>query len=369
MQHFGALTKFVVKDAALQIRVMFKNQFDIADGLLGFAAFITFQHGAPHDIIPGGCAALASVLHGLQFSSLLAGLRLLYGLVVHGEVTHGLIAGPFVYGSVRRQIIVLSAEKVQAHKVKSVYQPPGAGVCRVVTVQKLPVIIKHCAARCTAACVGISLVSGVAGNVNGGQKLCDGGGYIVGAAERAHNTVFCCRVALPRYKVLDARQNAGNLWPFSGIVPVVERTENIIRRGWCGIAAVKDGVNIAAMRGPVHEAGCFKGGWVCPFHPDARGNTAGHGFIFIGGYSAVKRNNDAQARIIGTVLGGGIDRIGTAQSVDFLQQRLGLPRRDAVKVKCHQIAASYGSGLAPRPVKGAAHKAAHILERILLGLF
>ena len=90
--------------------------------------------------------------------------------------------------------------------------------------------------------------------------------------------------------------------------------------------------------------------------------------VLIGGHSAVKRNNDAQARIIGAVLGGGVYRIGTAQSVDFLQQRLGLPRRDAVKVKCHQIAARDGSGLAPRSVKGAAHKAAHILERVLLGL-
>ena len=133
---------------------------------------------------------MASVLHGLQFSGLFAGLRLLYGLVVHGEVTHSFIAGPFVYGSVRRQIIVLSAEKVQAHEIKGVYQPPGAWVCCVVTVQKFPIIVKHCAARCTAACVGISLVSGVAGSVNGGQKLCDGGGYIVGAAECAHNAVF-----------------------------------------------------------------------------------------------------------------------------------------------------------------------------------
>ena len=173
---------------------------------------------------------------------------------------------------------------------------------------------------------------------------------------------MCCR------KALDARQNAGDLRPFSGIVPVVESAENIIRRGRCGIAAVKDRGNIAAMRGPVHEAGCLKGGRVCPFHPDARGNTAGHGFIFIGGYSAVKRNNDAQARIVRTVFDGGINRIGTAQSVDFLQQGIGLPRRDVVKVKRHQIAASHGSGLAPRPVKGAAHKAAHILERVLLGL-
>lgn len=144
----------------------------------------------PLDIIPGGCAALASVLHGLQFSGLLAGLRLFYGLIVHGEVTHSLIAGSFVCGGVRRQIVILSAEKMQAHEIKGVYQPPGAGVCRVVTVQKLPVIVKHGTARCTAAGIGVSLVSGIAGSVHRGQELCDCGGYIVGAAECAHNAVF-----------------------------------------------------------------------------------------------------------------------------------------------------------------------------------
>ena len=175
---------------AVQVLVVFKNQLDIADCLFGLAAFITFQHGAPHDIIPGGYDALASVLHGQQFSGLLAGLCLLYGIIVHGEFAHSLIAGLFVYGSVRRHIVILRAEKVQAHEIKGVYQPPGAWVCCVVTVQKFPIIVKHCAACGATAGIGVSPVSGIAGSVHRGQKLCDCGGYIVGAAECAHNAVF-----------------------------------------------------------------------------------------------------------------------------------------------------------------------------------
>ena len=69
------------------------------------------------------------------------------------------------------------------------------------------------------------------------------------------------------------------------------------------------------------------------------------------------------------MLTGGIDAIAAAQGLHPAQDILRAPGGDVVQVQGDDITPGHIVGLAPGPGQCAGHKAAHILEVILLGLF
>ena len=69
------------------------------------------------------------------------------------------------------------------------------------------------------------------------------------------------------------------------------------------------------------------------------------------------------------MLTGGIDAIAAAQGLHPAQDILRAPGGDVVQVQGDDITPGHIVGFAPGPGQCAGHKAAHILEVILLGLF
>ena len=96
------------------------------------------------------------------------------------------------------------------------------------------------------------------------------------------------------------------------------------------------------------------------------GHTARARLVFVRGHSPVSRDDDAQTRAFRRVLACAVNAVAEAQLVHFADDDFRLPAGDIIKVKRDDVAPGHVVRLAALPQQGAAHKAADVLQIVLL---
>ena len=226
-------------------------------------------------IVPGHAL---KVLHGLLVA-LLAHEGGHTG-VLHGQLTHGHIGGQAVGGRPRLGLIVLVPKAMQAHKVKGVDQPVGAGVRGVVAIQKFAVVIDHGPAGGGAAQVGVAARHIVHGLIHSGDELIHGPENVIGAAESPHHALFALRVTLLDGQLGEAH-SARHLRPEGTVTPVLIFGQQAIGGDEGPVLPEINILAVSAAGGPVHEPGHLKGGGVHELHAYVLRRLAGQGLIFV----------------------------------------------------------------------------------------
>ena len=96
------------------------------------------------------------------------------------------------------------------------------------------------------------------------------------------------------------------------------------------------------------------------------GHTARARLVFVRGHSPVGRDDDTQTRALRRVLAGAVDTVAASQIIHFADDSFRLPAGDIVKVKRDDVAPGHVVCLAALPQQRAAHKAADVLQVVLL---
>ena len=237
----------------------------------------------------------------------------------------------------------------------------------MVAEQELAIVIDDRAARGGAAQIGITVRVVVHGLIDAGQVGVHSGQHVIGAAEGTHKALLFFWVALLHSQLLIAG-STGDHRPTRQIVPVGVCTQ----KGVCGdqrcVYGLVDELTVAAAGGPVHEPDRLKGGRVG--HADAHmsGHTARAWLVFVRGHSPVSRDDNAQTRALRRVLAGAVNAVAEAQLVHFADDGFRLPAGNIIKVKRDDVAPGHVVCLAALPQQGATHKAANILQVVLLRL-
>ena len=234
--------------------------------------------------------------------------------------------------------------------------------------QKLAVIIHDGAARGRAAQIGIAVFLIVYCFVDAGQQLVDSAVDVVGTAERAHDAGLCFGVTLLDRQLLVAK-TAGNLRPLADVVPVLIACQQRINRRKRFVSRAEYKLTVRAAGRPVHQARHLKGRRVGHTDADVIRHTPGARLVFVRGHGSVRRNQNAQSGGVGRVLAGPVNAVVAFETVQRRQHRVCLPAGDVIKVQRDYVPARYGVRFAPSSGESASHKAAHILQIVLLGFF
>ena len=133
--------------------------------------------------------------------------------------------------------------------------------------------------------------------------------------------------------------------------------------------AEKDRFTVAAGAGPVHEPLCFKGCRVQCAHQRVDGlrRCPGNGLVFIGADRAVDGNDDPDARVLRAVLAGAVDQVVAAEPRHGLAQLLCGATGGVIDIQGYHATRLAAAALAAALCQGSGHKAAVVLEQVLLG--
>ena len=367
-QNLTTARKLVEGKLAFEEGVMLQDNPHIVNGGLGQARLGVhgqLAHPVGGVLIVGAGDAL-KVLHGLLVALLAhQGGHI---LVLHGQLTHGLVGGQAVGGSARLGLIVLVPKAVEADHIKGIDQTVAARVGGVVGIEEFAVVVDDSAAGGGAAQVGVAARHIVHRLIDAGDELIHGPVDVIGAAESAHHAGLALWVALLDGQLGQA-QSARHLGPGGAVGPVIVFGQQAVGREQRLVFPHIDVLAVSAAGRPIHEAGHLKGGGVHELQAYVLRHFAGTGLILIRRHGPVRGEQNTQAGSRRAVLTGGIDAIAAAQGLHPAQDILRAPGGDVVQVQGDDITPGHIVGFAPGPGQCAGHKAAHILEVILLGLF
>ena len=366
-------SKGIGGDAPPQDRVVFQDKEDVVRGLCNIPGGLHFQlsHPAGRVLLPGGLHRPLPLKGGEVPHCLLVALLAHKGGhagILHCQLTHSGIAGQAVGGAPRLGTVVQLPKTVEAHQVKGVHQSAGAGVGGVVAIQEFAAVVDHRPAGGGAPQVGVPVRHAVHRLVHAGEQLLHGPVDIVDAAEGPHHSLLALWVPLLGGQLGDTHR-PWHLGPLGAVPPVLVLGQEAVG-GEEGL--ILPGVDIGAAGaagGPIHEAGCLKGGGVHPLQADVLGHPPGQGLVLVCRGGAVQGQQHPEPGGLRAVLAGGIDAVAAPQAIHPAEHLLGAPGGDAVQVQGEDVPPGDGPRLAPGPGEGPRHKAAHVFEVVLLGLF
>ena len=235
----------------------------------------------------------------------------------------------------------------------------------MVAEQELAAVIDDRAARGGTAQIGITVGVVVHGLIDARQVGIHSRQHVIGAAEGTHKALLFFGVALLHGQLLIAG-SAGDHRPARQIVPVGVCTQQGVCGDQRGVYSLVDKLTVTAAGGPVHEPDRLKRGRVSHANAHMSGHTARAWLVFVRGHSPVSRDDNAQTRALRRVLAGAVNAVAEAQFVHFADDGFRLPAGDIIKVKRDDVAPGHVVCLAALPQQGATHKAADVLQIVLL---
>ena len=274
-------------------------------------------------------------------------------LIRHGEFGHGII------GLFR----VIIRELMHPHRVKSVQQLPAGRIRRVEAVGKL--LVNNDDSGGTV-CRNIVIPSfHRRRRVNIRQELFDRLPDRVSTAERPHRAGLCKRVRLLFRGLFYRFRFPGRYRPGGNVPPVVIKPQIIIRIQDVAVHDLIDILPVARRGRPVHQPVRLVRGIIKQIHPDLLRHLAGKGRVFLLGHIPFQRKDQTQPGRFRRMLMRGVH----TQLMGMEQGKLIQDIRCAVvHVQRQHGPAQNRPGLSPATPQMSAHKTAHILDSVLLGL-
>ena len=148
-------------------------------------------------------------------------------------------------------------------------------------------------------------------------------------------------------------------------MPVRVLCEDLVCAEELVVVVLEDVLRVAGIARPVHEPGRLESGAVKIFEPDALRHLSHDRLVLFRIHITIQRNDEAEPRLFGFVLVGGIDRPGVGSlELHLLHEVI----RSEVQVEGQDAPELYRVRLSSPRFKCSTDEAADVLDLILLGL-